>query len=158
MKKPNNWLKHKINKYANDETFILEGKILELAEQISIRLEELKWSKKDLAEKMSVSPAFVTKLLNGKNNYTLKTLFKVAESLNLDLDIKFESKEKPGNNILEYITTDVIKNTIFDCDKNKQVRLNVDSDVVSLGSSDELISLNLKKLKDKNLDTCGDYN
>ena len=80
-----NWLKESINKYKNDPEYILEGKILDITEQISIRLKELKWSQKDLARAMNTSPAWVTKLLNGNNNFTLKTLSKLSYILDLEL-------------------------------------------------------------------------
>ncbi len=83
------WLKEKINKYQNTEEYILEKQILRITEQISIRLKELKWAKKDLASKMNVSQAFITKLLNGNNNYTLKTLFKLSKLLDLELNVNF---------------------------------------------------------------------
>jgi len=87
--KNKSWLKNKIKKYQNTEEYIIEKQILEITEQISIRLKELKWTKKDLAKKMNVSQAFITKLLNGNNNYTLKTLFKLSKLLDLELNVNF---------------------------------------------------------------------
>ena len=49
------------------------------------RLEELKMSQKELAEKMNCSPQYVSKLLKGSENLTLDTISKLEECLNLDL-------------------------------------------------------------------------
>jgi transcriptional regulator with XRE-family HTH domain len=90
------WLKKGIDKYIDKEEYILEGKVLEITEQISKRLEELKWSNKDFAHKMKTSQAWITKLLNGKNNFTLKTLLKISKTLNMQLDINlYKEKSQP---------------------------------------------------------------
>ena len=49
------------------------------------RLEELKMSQKELAEKMNCSPQYVSKLLKGSENLTLDTISKLEECLDLDL-------------------------------------------------------------------------
>ena len=49
------------------------------------RLEELKTSQKELAEKMNCSPQYVSKLLKGSENLTLDTISKLEECLDLDL-------------------------------------------------------------------------
>ena len=49
------------------------------------RLEELKMSQKELAEKMICSPQYVSKLLKGSVNLTLDTISKLEECLDLDL-------------------------------------------------------------------------
>ena len=49
------------------------------------RLEELKMSQKELAEKMKCSPQYVSKLLKGSENLTLDTISKLEEYLDLDL-------------------------------------------------------------------------
>lgn len=86
------WLDEQVEKYKNDEEYILEGKILQLTEQISERLRILGWNKKILAEKLHTSQAWVTKLLNGENNFTLKSLVKISKVLGLELDIKFATE------------------------------------------------------------------
>ena len=49
------------------------------------RLEEIKMSQKELAEKMNCSPQYVSKLLKGSENLTLDTISKLEECLDLDL-------------------------------------------------------------------------
>ena len=49
------------------------------------RLEELKMSQKELAEKMNCSPQYVSRLLKGSENLTLDTISKLEVCLDLDL-------------------------------------------------------------------------
>ena len=49
------------------------------------RLEDLKMSQKELAEKMNCSPQYVSRLLKGSENLTLDTISKLEECLDLDL-------------------------------------------------------------------------
>lgn len=56
-----------------------------IALTVTHRLEELKMSQKELAEKMNCSPQYVSKLLKGSENLTLDTISKLEECLDLDL-------------------------------------------------------------------------
>ena len=56
-----------------------------IALKVMHRLEELKMSQKELAEKMECSPQYVSKLLKGSENLTLDTISKLEECLDLDL-------------------------------------------------------------------------
>ena len=49
------------------------------------RLEELRMSQKELAQKMNCSPQYISKLLKGSENLTLETISKLEEFLDLDL-------------------------------------------------------------------------
>lgn len=55
---------------------------LAFTESILLRMEELgDLSGKDLAERMGATKPYVSKLLKGKNNFTLETLVKLARAL-----------------------------------------------------------------------------
>jgi|SRR5690606_9582951 transcriptional regulator with XRE-family HTH domain len=56
-----------------------------IALSILIRLDELQWKQKDLAEKMEVSPQQVNKWVKGNENFTLETLGKLSEILGVEL-------------------------------------------------------------------------
>jgi transcriptional regulator with XRE-family HTH domain len=62
-----------------------------VGEQIVVRMEALGLSRRELAERMGVSPARVTQVLRGSENLTLKTLVLVANAL--DAHIKMELAE-----------------------------------------------------------------
>ncbi|MBV8277743.1 MAG: helix-turn-helix transcriptional regulator [Verrucomicrobia bacterium] len=64
-----------------------EMSILDFTESIAERLEVLGLSRTDLANKMGISPAFITKLMCGKNNFTIRTMVKVARALACELTV-----------------------------------------------------------------------
>ncbi len=58
-----------------------ERLIIEVTEAIATLLEEQDVSRSELARRIGKSPAFVTKLLRGDNNFTLRTLSDVFTAL-----------------------------------------------------------------------------
>jgi plasmid maintenance system antidote protein VapI len=62
--------------------------ILKFTEDILSRLESDGLSHTELAKRMGVSPAFVTKLINGKNNFTLRTMVRVALALGCETHVE----------------------------------------------------------------------
>lgn len=83
-------LEQRINK--SDETkrvFAQEELILDIAEAIWAEMEKRNWSKKQLAEALDRTPAYVTQLLNGGRNMTLRTLADVAHALKLKTQFRF---------------------------------------------------------------------
>lgn len=67
------------------DSFWVESAILEITEEIVARMKQLGVSKSDLAKLLGKSPAFITKLLQGNNNFTLETIVKIARRLNCQL-------------------------------------------------------------------------
>jgi len=58
-----------------------EMAIIEFTEAVLEQLEQQNMSKAELAEKMDVSPAYITRLLGGSNNLTLRTMVRAARAL-----------------------------------------------------------------------------
>ena len=56
-----------------------------IAIAILTRIDELNWKQKDLAEKMEVSPQQVNKWVKGNENFTLDTLVKLSQVLDIEL-------------------------------------------------------------------------
>lgn len=65
-----------------------------IALKVLSKLDELNWSQKQLAEKMSVSPQYINKIVRGKENLTLETLVKLQEALNIPLLASFSETKK----------------------------------------------------------------
>lgn len=83
------------------DSFWEEGAILSFTASVMQRLDALKMTKKNLADKLKVSPAYVTKLIGGSNNFTLRTMVKVARQLKCELNITLRaavaaSKQEPA--------------------------------------------------------------
>lgn len=72
------------------DKFWTETAILEFTEEMTARMEQLKISNTQLAERLNVNPAFVTKLLRGNNNFTIETMVKLSRALDADLRIHMQ--------------------------------------------------------------------
>ena len=96
MKNTEKWFGELLDSYKDDFDYRLEGLIFELTEQISQKLKEGKISRKKFADALNVSPAAVSKILNGNPNFTIRTLLSMADVLKTDLSIEFKGKEIPA--------------------------------------------------------------
>jgi transcriptional regulator with XRE-family HTH domain len=82
------WYKEKIQKFRNDVDFLTETAILDLTEKIVDKMHKTGLSRAALSQKLGVSKPFVTKLLNGNPNMTIKTMVALAHAL--ECEINFE--------------------------------------------------------------------
>jgi transcriptional regulator with XRE-family HTH domain len=111
--KMNKWFKEKYEKFKDDPVYITEGIVLELNEKIVLRMKELNINRTELAKRLGVQKPFVTKLLNGNHNLTVKTMASIAQALEgeLVLDIsppgfeRFECLKGPERRVLYHKTT-----------------------------------------------------
>jgi transcriptional regulator with XRE-family HTH domain len=88
------WFKERVKKFEKDPEYILEGLMLELNEQILELLYKKGMTRKQLAKELGVSPAYITKLLNGNPNLTLKSLVKIATVMDVSLSINIGEEKK----------------------------------------------------------------
>lgn len=72
-------------------TFWEELAILSFTGSVVERLEALGMTKKNLAEELGVSPAYVTKLIGGNNNFTIRTMVKIARHLKCELNVSLRA-------------------------------------------------------------------
>jgi transcriptional regulator with XRE-family HTH domain len=96
------WFNEKLAALEDDTDFRLEEVILDLTEQISVRIKEKGMTRAKLAGLLGVTPAAVTKLLNGNPNFTLKTLLKVADALDLKFNASFSTVKSISKPVLVY--------------------------------------------------------
>ena len=82
-----------IERYRNDPEFELEMLLLDVNEQICALMDDQGVRRTELAEKIGVSRAYITKLLRGEANVTLKTLVGVANALEAKFEIKLSSRD-----------------------------------------------------------------
>jgi transcriptional regulator with XRE-family HTH domain len=92
MKSTEKWFGELLDSCKDDFEFRLEEQVFELTEQIAKRLKDNKISRKQFAEKMGISPAAVSKVLNGNPNFTIRTLLTMADALKTELNIEFKDK------------------------------------------------------------------
>jgi transcriptional regulator with XRE-family HTH domain len=85
------WFEDKLETFERE--LYAEELILDLTEQIVAAMKELGVNRTELAARMGVSKAFVTKLLRGNTNITLKTMASLARSLGCNVNIKVCPKD-----------------------------------------------------------------
>ncbi len=81
------WFKDKLEAFQEDAEFYAEELILDLTEQVIVAMKELGVNRTELAARMGVSKAFITKLLRGNTNITLRTMASLARSLGCNVNI-----------------------------------------------------------------------
>lgn len=55
----------------------------QIAVKVLMKLDELGWSQKDLARELEVTPQQITKIVSGKENFTIETQIKLQTILNI---------------------------------------------------------------------------
>lgn len=77
---------------GRDRLFAQEQLIVAVAEHIWERMEQGKTTKADIASALGKSKAYVTQVLNGTRNMTLRTLSDIAFALDARLEIQLRPK------------------------------------------------------------------
>jgi len=90
----NDRLRARFDGWDDDPESELYGVLLDVTEGIVKRMIEQGVRRTDLAERLGTSRAYVTKLLDGQENMTLKTLVRVANALEMKVDAKFVPRER----------------------------------------------------------------
>lgn len=85
--KTNEWFIKNLEEFKFDTEFLTEELIIEFNEQIVKQMKKMNLKRVELAKKLGVSKAFITKLLNGNSNLTIKTMVALAKALDCKLDI-----------------------------------------------------------------------
>lgn len=57
----------------------------QIAIKVLMKLDEIGWSQKDLAQAMNVKPQQITKIVSGKENLTIDTQIKLQNILNIPI-------------------------------------------------------------------------
>ena len=75
----------------NDD-YHVEGAKIEIAEQIYLLMQKKKVSQADLARKLKMNRAYVSKILKGNTNFTVETLVKIGRRLDATWDFTLAEK------------------------------------------------------------------
>jgi len=90
------WFSNKHTEYEKDLEYQFYYYQTLIVEKILEYLEENDLSKQEFAIKLDVSPAYVSKILNG-GNFTLRKLIDIAIKLDLDFELIMKKKFNPGS-------------------------------------------------------------
>jgi transcriptional regulator with XRE-family HTH domain len=88
-----------IKRFQNDPQFIAEGLLLDINEQLVRLMHEQGISQSALAQKLGVSNAYVSRLLNGNENLTIKQLVRIARVLGRKVEVAFIRDEFTVNRL-----------------------------------------------------------
>ncbi|PKN26544.1 MAG: hypothetical protein CVU65_05265 [Deltaproteobacteria bacterium HGW-Deltaproteobacteria-22] len=80
-----------LNELAEDPTFLAEGAILDFTEAVVLAMKRQGVTRSELAARLGKTPAYVTKLLSGNNNFTIRTMTQVAQALQFSLKVRLVS-------------------------------------------------------------------
>lgn len=108
--KKKSWLEEEIETLKNDRAYQLEQLKLSVTEEILKVMEDKSINRKQLAEMLGCSQAYITKLLNGTQNLTLENLFRIADVLDYNLEINFSKRTKQAKAFAEKAKN---KNSIY---------------------------------------------
>ncbi len=81
------WLDEEIAAWGTDLEFVFEGVLLDVNERVCQLMERKSVSRAELARRLGKSRAYVTRLLNGLPNVTLKTLTQIAIALGEGIEV-----------------------------------------------------------------------
>src|SRR3972149_7513148 len=84
------WFEKELNKLNNDVDALSYKYVLDFSENVLEILDQkgIKNKNKYLAKRLNCSPAYITKLFNGRSNFTVKKLVELALAIGYDLDIR----------------------------------------------------------------------
>jgi len=100
------WFKRELERARDSFDYKLEGLELEVTERILQVMEEKGISRSELAERLGVSKAAVSKLFNNGSNMTLKRLLTIAEALGQELRVNLGPVERRiAENVVQYDAT-----------------------------------------------------
>lgn len=93
MKKQQDRFTDLFNWAKEQEEYWLEAIKIKFAEQILSHIDTLKISRKELACRLGSSPAYITKILRGSSNFTLKSMINIAQALDCELCLDLKAKQ-----------------------------------------------------------------
>ena len=88
------WFKEIHEKVKDSFEYKLAGMEIEVTEQIVEMMEKRDINRSELAKKLGVSKASITRLLNDGSNITLKRILAISEALEFKLNFNFVDKHQ----------------------------------------------------------------
>ena len=89
-------------------------------EDLARLMSKKKILKSDLAKHAEVSPPFITKVLGGTNNYTLKTMAKLARAVGAVLEIRLADENGEVVRVVDYETARTLDDQLLAGDLTRE--------------------------------------
>lgn len=84
------WFGDQLAQANNTPEAVAYGIMLRIAGEISLALRNRQWKQKDLAAKLGVTEAWISRLLNAPTNMSILKIVEVAMALGLEIDITLQ--------------------------------------------------------------------
>ena len=119
--KPSQWADEIYEEYKEDPEYMTAVLMLEITEQLSKRMIEIGISQHELAKRLGVKQPFISRLLNLNQNTTIKTLVRVAKTLDLTVEVIMSEKEQVAREINKTKTEfdDILSSICMEYDSSK---------------------------------------
>jgi transcriptional regulator with XRE-family HTH domain len=88
--------------YLNDPEFQAELLALQVTNQITVAMERQQLTQREMAERLGVTSAYLSRVLSGYTNMTVKTIAKFAIALQLHASIRFEELVRAAATRFDY--------------------------------------------------------
>lgn len=88
------WLSKKLKSFSGTVEYEAEKLAIDVSEKLVERLVELGMKRSELAERVGVDRAVVTRCLSGTQNMTLRSLVSLATALDLTMTIEMRRRER----------------------------------------------------------------
>lgn len=79
-----------VEKFRDDPDYVAEQMVLAFGESMVECMSQRQFNRAELANRMGVSKAYITRILNGKPNMTIRTMAGIAVALKAKLDVTME--------------------------------------------------------------------
>ena len=96
------WFGELLEKYRDDPEALTDELLLDITEQMYVCMRDRGMRPSELAKRLGVSRAFVSQLLNGKPNMTIRTLVGVAHALGQRVTVELRPATADRGRLDEY--------------------------------------------------------
>ena len=96
-------LEEYLKEYKSDPDFVAEELAIDITERINVIMERKGLNKQKIARLLNVSKSYISKLLNGNPNMTIKTLAKITVALDENIIIVPKEKNEVFEVSAEYV-------------------------------------------------------
>lgn len=102
--KPAEQFKQMVEAHQNDPEYVVEGVLIDINEQLVRLMARLNLNKSQLATRLGVSNAYVTKLLRGNENLTLKQLVRIVVAMDSRIDVAVVPANATIHRMFRYVS------------------------------------------------------
>jgi len=97
-----------VEKAKKHDDYWITGVLIEFTEMVCKHMDEKKMTRTELAEKLNVTSAYITKLLRGNANVTLKTMVRLARVFDKEINIEFQNIKSESNKLTVVVQNEYV--------------------------------------------------